>query len=54
MADVVAGEVETVDHDIDDPEPWEGWETRLCLWSIGLGIVGLVILGVLINIFILP
>jgi hypothetical protein len=38
---------------IDQPEPWESWETKLCLWSLGIGVVGLVILGLLVNAFIL-
>lgn len=38
---------------LEAPEPWEPWETSLCLWSLIIGIAGLVILGVLINIFIL-
>ena len=36
-----------------DPEPWEGWETALVTWCIGLGIAGLVILGWLVNTLIL-
>ncbi len=31
------------------PEPWEKWESKLVLYSILLGIGGLVILGALIN-----
>lgn len=38
---------------LGEPEPWEPWETKLVLGSIGLGIVGLIVLGALINIFIL-
>lgn len=38
---------------LGEPEPWAEWETRLCLWSIGIGIVALVILGLLINQFLL-
>jgi hypothetical protein len=34
-------------------EAWEGWETRLCLWSLAIGLGGLVILGVLVNVFLL-
>jgi len=34
-------------------EPWAEWESRLVLYSIGIGIAGLVILGTLINIFLL-
>ncbi len=39
---------------LGEAEPWESWETSLCLWSIGIGIAGLVILGVLVNLFLLP
>lgn len=34
-------------------EPWESWETRLCLWSLGIGIVSLAVLGILVNIYLL-
>ncbi len=47
------GEVPSPELSMDAPEPWEGWETRLCLWSLGLGFTGLVVLGVLVNVFIL-
>jgi hypothetical protein len=36
-----------------DAEPWESWETSLVLWSIGLGLAGLVVLGWLVSRFIL-
>ena len=35
-------------------EPWEPWETKLVLGSIALGGVGLVLLGWLVDRFILP
>ena len=38
---------------IDAPEPWEPFETQLVGWSIGIGIAGLIILGTLINIYLL-
>jgi len=38
---------------LEDAEPWESWETKLVLWSILIGISGLVVLGTLINIFLL-
>jgi len=38
---------------LGEPEPWEAWETRLVSWSIGIAIVGLIILGWLINTYIL-
>lgn len=36
------------------PEPWETWETSLVLGSIAVGLVGLVLLGWLVDRFILP
>jgi hypothetical protein len=39
---------------LGEPEPWEKWETQLCLWSIGIGVAGLIILGVLVDLFLLP
>lgn len=36
-----------------EAEPWESWETRLCLWSIGIGVGALAVLGVLVNIYLL-
>lgn len=38
---------------LGEPEPWESWETQLVSWSIGIAIVGLIVLGWLINTFIL-
>ncbi len=38
---------------LGEAEPWEKWETQLVTWSIGIAIVGVVVLGLLINIFIL-
>ena len=35
------------------PEDWEPWETQLVWWSIGLGLSGLMILGWLVDRFIL-
>jgi hypothetical protein len=35
-------------------EDWEPWETRLVLLSIGLGVAGLLLLGWLVDYFILP
>ncbi len=36
-----------------NPEPWEKWESKLVIYSILLGIIALVILGIIINITIL-
>jgi hypothetical protein len=38
---------------LGDPEPWESWETKLVVWSLVIGAVGLVLLGALVNAFIL-
>lgn len=38
---------------LGEPEPWESWETKLVLYSIGSAFIGLVILGYLVNTFIL-
>ncbi len=46
-------EFEALEVEIDEHEPWEAWETKLVTYSIGLGIAGLVVLGVLVNAFIL-
>jgi hypothetical protein len=35
------------------PEPWERWETSLVLISLGVGLFGLLILGWLVDRFIL-
>lgn len=45
--------LEHADVAIDAPEPWEPFETQLVGWSIGIGIAGLIILGTLINIYLL-
>jgi hypothetical protein len=39
---------------IGPPEPWESWETTLVVGSLVLGIVGLAVLGWLVDRFILP
>jgi hypothetical protein len=52
--DDVVAEMEATEVPIDEPEPWEAWESRLVGWSVGVGIVSLVVLGTLINIYILP
>lgn len=36
------------------PEAWEPWETQLVLGSLVLGLIGLLVLGWLVNRFILP
>ena len=48
QADAVA-EVE-----IDAAELWESWETQLVKWSIGIGVAGLAVFGLLINVYLLP
>lgn len=34
---------------LSEAEPWESWESKLVLWSIGIGIAGLILLGWLVN-----
>lgn len=46
-------ELSSAEELLGDPEPWEAWETKLVLYSIGIAIVGLVVLGILVNTFIL-
>ncbi len=38
---------------LGEAEPWEPWETRLVGWSIGIAIAAIVVLGWLINTYIL-
>ena len=38
---------------LSKPEPWESWETQLVCDSIVLAIISLIILGILINLFVL-
>jgi len=42
-------EFESADALLSDPEPWESWETQLVTCSILAAIIGLVLLGILIN-----
>lgn len=35
-------------------EEWESWETTLVVMSLAIGVVGLVLLGFLVDRFILP
>ena len=50
---VTEEEFEALEVEIDECEPWEAWETKLVTYSIGLGIAGLVVMGTLVNAFIL-
>jgi len=38
---------------LEDAEDWEDWETKLVMWSIGIGIGVLVVFGAIINMTIL-
>ena len=42
-------ELESAQELLSDPEPWEDWESKLVIYSILIAIIGLVILGALIN-----
>ncbi len=46
-------ELRSAEELLGEAEPWEDWETQLVGWSIGIAIIGLVILGWLINTFVL-
>jgi len=35
----------------EEAEPWESWETKLVLYSIGIGILVLIVGGLLVNPF---
>jgi hypothetical protein len=39
---------------LGEPEPWQPWESKLVLGSVAVGIVGLLILGWLVDRFLLP
>lgn len=39
---------------LGESEPWEPWETKLVLWSVGAGLALLAALGFFVNITILP
>ncbi len=54
VAASVDAPVEHAEVMIDDPEPWEPFETQLVGWSVGIGIAGLIVLGTLVNIYLLP
>ncbi len=47
-------EAQSAEELLGEPEPWETWETKLVIWSISLAIVGVVVLGWLIDTYILP
>jgi len=46
-------EIESEGSLFSSPEPWEPWESALVWWCIGIGVAGLVVLGWLVNRFIL-
>ncbi len=39
---------------LGEAEPWESWETALVGYSLAIGLTGVVVLGWLINKYILP
>lgn len=45
--------VESTQALLSPPEPWESWETQLVGWSLGIAFAGLLLLGWVINNFIL-
>lgn len=44
---------ELMEVEMGEAEPWEPWETKLVTWSVGIGVVCLIIGGILIDRFIL-
>jgi cytochrome b561 len=42
-------ELESAQELLSDPEPWENWESKLVVYSIIVAIIGLIVLGILIN-----
>jgi cytochrome b561 len=46
-------ELESAQELLSNPEPWESWESKLVIYSILIAIIGLVILGILINLLVL-
>lgn len=46
-------EVSSAEALLGEAEPWESWETKLVVYSMAIAVVGLVILGWLVNTFIL-
>ena len=53
VSDTRTQELTSAEALLGEPEPWEAWETQLVLYSIGIALVGLVLLGWLVNTFIL-
>jgi|SaaInlV_165m_DNA_3_1040750.scaffolds.fasta_scaffold107255_1 hypothetical protein len=46
-------ELESAQELLSNPEPWESWESKLVIYSILIAIIGLIILGILINLLVL-
>ena len=46
---IKSSELESAQELLSDPEPWEDWESKLVVYSIIVAIIGLIILGILIN-----
>ena len=46
-------ELESAQELLSNPEPWENWESKLVIYSILIAIIGLIILGILINLLVL-
>ena len=40
---------ETAPGEIEEAEPWEPWETRLCIGSLLLGLAGLAVLALVVE-----
>ncbi len=53
MSEESESEHKSAEELLGEAEPWESWETALVGGSMGVGLAGLVILGWLVNKFIL-
>ncbi|GMT42784.1 MAG: hypothetical protein IEMM0002_1195 [bacterium] len=43
------GDIEDSEAILEKGEPWEAWETKLVLWSLGIGVTCLIVFGFIIN-----
>lgn len=42
-----------IESTLGECEPWEDWESKLVIYSLAIGIATLIIMGIVINVFIL-
>jgi len=51
--DAMPGDGENQEQEKMEAEPWESWETKLVTYSIGIGVLVLIVGGLLINHYLL-